>query len=114
VLELEHQFGTGTQFSIGVEGAFPGAAWFGVGGELIDLYGEHRPVSEMLDAVLTDVGGYADELGCDAEMAGLSTLLRNGGGAGRQRSVFEIADIGAVTRTLAEQTAAAAAAAGAG
>jgi hypothetical protein len=37
-----------------------------VGGELIEFDGEHRPVSQMLDPVLADVGGYADELRCAA------------------------------------------------
>jgi carboxylate-amine ligase len=85
------------------------ASRFGVHGELIGGDGEPRPVSELLDAVIADVGGYAEELGCAAELAALPRLVSEGGAAGRQRSIFEIAGIGAVTRTLAEQTAAAAA-----
>ncbi len=85
------------------------ASRFGVGGELIDNGGIHRPVSEMLDAVIADVGDYADALGCASELATLPQLLGDGGGAGRQRSVFTVAGIGAVTRNLAEETAIAAA-----
>ncbi len=81
------------------------AGRFGVEAELIDTDGRHRTVSELLDAVLADLGEHADQLGCAAELSALPELVRAGGGAGRQRSIYEVAGIGAVTRELTRLTA---------
>jgi hypothetical protein len=43
-------------------------------------------------------------LGCADELDGLSELVARGGGAGDQRSAYEIAGIDAVVRRLVEQT----------
>ncbi len=81
----------------------------GTRAELIDSDGEHRPVAAILSRVLDEVGGYADELGCVSQLADLQRLMADGGGAGRQRAIADVSGVGAVTRTLSERTAAAAA-----
>ncbi len=83
------------------------AARSGTAAELIDRDGEHRPVVAILDALLDDIGGYADELGCARQLADLPRLIAEGGGAGRQRAIYDVSGVGAVTRTLTERTAAA-------
>lgn len=82
------------------------AARFGVGAELIDTDRQHRPVSELLNATLAELGDYADELDCVSELAALPELVRQGGGAGRQRSIYEIAGVDAVARQLTQLTSA--------
>ncbi len=88
------------------EGMFR-AARFGVHGELPDVNGHRRPVSEILHHALARVEHRARELGCVEELALLPDLLRRGGGAGAQRATYEIAGIDAVIRQLTELTAAA-------
>jgi carboxylate-amine ligase len=87
------------------EGVFR-AARFGVHGELPDVHGWRRSVSEVLDEALARVEHRARELACVDELALLSDLLRRGGGAGAQRATYEIAGIDAVVRQLMELTAA--------
>jgi carboxylate-amine ligase len=77
------------------------AARFGVQAELPDARGEHRPVAELLEHALELVEAEADQLACGPELAHLATMLELGGGAGRQRDVYEIAGMEALLR---EQT----------
>jgi glutamate---cysteine ligase / carboxylate-amine ligase len=85
------------------EGMFR-AARFGVRGELPDAQGTRRPVSDVLQDALKRAGAWADELGCAQELATLPDLLERGGGAGMQRSTYEIAGIDAVLRELLQRT----------
>ncbi len=85
------------------EGMFR-AARFGVEGELPDVHGSRRAVSEILEDALARVEFRARELGCVEELALLSDLLRRGGGAGAQRATHQIAGIDAVVRQLIELT----------
>jgi carboxylate-amine ligase len=86
------------------EGMFR-AARFGVEAELPDADGTRRPLSELLEQVLERVGGWASELGCTRQLASLTAILRNGGGASLQRETYAIAGIDAVVRQLVELTA---------
>jgi carboxylate-amine ligase len=85
------------------EGMFR-AARFGVHGELPDTQGRRRPVSELLSDALERTDAWAGELGCVEELARLPDLLERGGGAGMQRSSYEIAGIDAVLRDLLHRT----------
>jgi carboxylate-amine ligase len=85
------------------EGMFR-AARFGVHGELPDTQGRRRPVSELLSDALERTDVWAGELGCVDELARLPDLLERGGGAGMQRSSYEIAGIDAVLRDLLHRT----------
>jgi glutamate---cysteine ligase / carboxylate-amine ligase len=83
------------------EGMFR-AARFGVHGELPDVGGQRRAVSELLEDALARAARWAAELGCSEELAALPGLLQHGGGAGRQRAAYEIAGMDAVLRHLLE------------
>jgi glutamate---cysteine ligase / carboxylate-amine ligase len=85
------------------EGIFR-AARFGVEGQLPDTQGNRRPVSVLLDEALGRADAWAGELGCAEELARLPDLLERGGGAGMQRSSYEIAGIDAVLRELLDRT----------
>lgn len=85
------------------EGMFR-AARFGVEGELPDRQGNRRSVADLLQDALERAGAWADELRCVEELAGLPDLLARGGGAGMQRSCYEIAGIDAVLRELLQRT----------
>jgi carboxylate-amine ligase len=77
------------------------AARFGVRAELPDARGEHSSVAELLEGALALVEAEADRLDCRRELEHLATMLELGGGAGRQRDVYEIAGMDALLR---EQT----------
>jgi glutamate---cysteine ligase / carboxylate-amine ligase len=83
------------------EGIFR-AARFGVRGKLPDWDGAPTDVRDLLERALALAGPWADELGCAEELAGLHDLVARGGGAGEQRSAYEIAGIDAVVRRLVE------------
>ena len=85
------------------EGVFR-AARFGVGARLPDAKGRLRPVEELLADALDVARGYAHELHCADELDVLPALLERGGGAGRQRSAYEIAGMDALLRDLIEVT----------
>jgi carboxylate-amine ligase len=85
------------------EGIFR-AARFGVDAKLVDGDYSHRRVPEMVGSLIRDLGEHSDELGCADELAALSELVRRGGGAGRQRAIYEIAGVDAVTRELTRLT----------
>jgi carboxylate-amine ligase len=85
------------------EGSFR-AARYGVHAELPDADGHLTPVSRLLDEALALTENYADELECRGELDSLKGLVERGGGAGRQRSAYEIAGMDAVVRELIAQT----------
>jgi carboxylate-amine ligase len=85
------------------EGSFR-AARYGVRAELPDADGRLRSVGRLLDDALALTEDYADELGCAGELESLRGLVERGGGAGRQRSAYEIAGMDAVVRELIDQT----------
>ena len=77
------------------------AARAGVAATLPDAQGRLRPVPELLEETLALARDSARELGCEAELDGLTTLLETGGGAGVQRAAYgEEHDLVAVQRAL--------------
>jgi glutamate---cysteine ligase / carboxylate-amine ligase len=89
------------------EGLFR-AARYGVTAQLPDTEGHLRPLADLLTAALVSARSHAAELGCEEELALLSNLVRRGGGAGRQRSLHEIAGMDTLLRELTRETAASA------
>jgi glutamate---cysteine ligase / carboxylate-amine ligase len=85
------------------EGVFR-AARFGVTAELPDSDGRLRPTAELLDEALATVAGEARELGCTAELQLLRPLVEQGGGAARQRAIYEIGGMEALLRELTKLT----------
>ena len=86
------------------EGLFR-AARYGVGAELPDATGSLRPLEEVLERTLVLCAASAEELGCAAELDGLRALAADGGGAGRQRAIYEVAGMESLLRALVEITA---------
>jgi glutamate---cysteine ligase / carboxylate-amine ligase len=77
------------------------AARSGVDAELPDAAGRLRPVAELLADTLDLARPSARDLGCEAELDGLTGLLAAGGGAGLQRDAAgENGDMDAVLRRL--------------
>jgi carboxylate-amine ligase len=87
------------------EGVFR-AARFGVEAELPDPDGRLRPVGELLASALDLAHRHAEELQCADELDALPALLARGGGAGRQRAIYEVAGLDALLRELTALTAA--------
>src|SRR5947209_534735 len=85
------------------EGMFR-AARYGVQARLPDAQGRLWHLGELLERRLDLVAGQARDLGCEAELEGLRTLLARGGGAGRQRSYFEISGMDGLLRDITELT----------
>ena len=85
------------------EGMFR-AARFGVARTAARRDGRLRPVSRAAREALALAREHAAELGCEAELGELAELLERGGGAGRQRVVYEIAGMDALLRELLELT----------
>jgi gamma-glutamyl:cysteine ligase YbdK (ATP-grasp superfamily) len=86
------------------EGLFR-AARFGVRADLPDAAGELHPLSEVLEATLDLCSDSVSELGCEAELEALEALVADGGGAGRQRAIYEVAGMESLLRALLEITA---------
>jgi gamma-glutamyl:cysteine ligase YbdK (ATP-grasp superfamily) len=80
------------------------AARYGVRARLPDAQGRLWPVGELLEHRLELLGDHARELGCEAEIERLGALLSGGGGAGRQRTAFEIAGMDGLLREMTELT----------
>lgn len=77
----------------------------GVGGSLADLEtGEPTPTAERLFALVEELLPTAVELGCDDELLGVGRLVRDGGGAGRQRSVAEAHGMDGLVAWLAAES----------
>jgi carboxylate-amine ligase len=85
------------------EGAFR-AARFGVTAKLPDADGRLRPVAELLDEALALTGEDASELGCAADLEHLHAIVDRGGGAARQREMYEIGGMDALLRELTKLT----------
>jgi carboxylate-amine ligase len=86
------------------EGLFR-AARYGSEAELPDAHGDLHPLSEVLEQALGLCADSAAELGCAAELESLQALAQDGGGAGRQRAVYEVAGMESLLRSLVEITA---------
>jgi glutamate---cysteine ligase / carboxylate-amine ligase len=89
------------------EGMFR-AARFGTGASLPGADGRLRPLGELLARALDAAAPHAAELGCEAELESLEGLVQRGGGAGRQRRMYEIAGMDALLRDLTALTSGAA------
>jgi carboxylate-amine ligase len=85
------------------EGLFR-AARYGVEAELPGRSGEPEPLRDVLARTLDLCADSAAALGCGAELDGLQTLVAAGGGAGRQRAVYEVAGMESLLRSLVEVT----------
>lgn len=72
----------------------------GVDATLPDADCRLRPVVELLDELLVRVRPAARELGCEAQLDGLSQLLEERGGAGVQRAACGEGDFGALLEGL--------------
>jgi len=82
------------------------AAMRGIDGELVD-FRRGRPVAarEMVRGMVDELREHAEELGCEAELAGVEELVRDGTGASQQLAIHERdPDVRALTRKLAELT----------
>jgi carboxylate-amine ligase len=78
------------------------AARFGVAAQLPDAEGTLHPVHELLERALETAATYSDELRCATELERLSAMVADGGGATRQRRIYEIAGMSALLRELTE------------
>jgi len=101
--EAEAQPGPNAPAEVLEEGAFR-AARYGVHARLPDPDGTLRPVSELLEEALSLARSHAAELDCEEELMGLHSLLARGGGAGRQRAVYEITGMDGLLRELTRLT----------
>jgi carboxylate-amine ligase len=86
------------------EGMFR-AARFGIHARLPDANGELQPFSEVLAKTLDHARPYARELGCEEGLALIPALVAAGGGAGRQREIYELAGIDSLLREMTAATA---------
>jgi glutamate---cysteine ligase / carboxylate-amine ligase len=86
------------------EGLFR-AARFGVRAELPDPRGELHPLAQILEETLEMCADSTSELGCGGELEALAPLVADGGGAGRQRAIYEVAGMDSLLRALLELTA---------
>jgi carboxylate-amine ligase len=86
------------------EGMFR-AARYGVHAELPDADGHLHPFGDVLAEALDHVRPYARELDCEDELSLIPALVAAGGGAGRQREVYDLSGIDALLRELTAATA---------
>jgi carboxylate-amine ligase len=82
------------------------AARYGVRARLPDAGGRLRPVGELLDDALALARPHAEELNCADELELLRGLFERGGGATRQRGIYDIAGMDALLRQLTSITSA--------
>jgi carboxylate-amine ligase len=80
------------------------AARGGLAAELPDANGTLRPLADVLEETLALALPAAEELGCAAELSGLSALVAAGGGAGIQRDDHDRGGMDAVLAGLLERT----------
>ena len=82
------------------------AAIHGVEGRLIDFReGAQVPARDMVGRMLDELTEHAEELGCEAELAGIEDLIVNGTGARRQLEFHESnGDMRALVGEMAENT----------
>jgi carboxylate-amine ligase len=86
------------------EGMFR-AARFGTEARLPDRTGTLHPFPQVLSDALDRARPYAVELGCEDALTRIPALAAAGGGAGRQRAVYELAGPDALLRELIATTA---------
>ena len=86
------------------EGLFR-ATRFGVYAELPDGRGNLHAFQKVLDAALEQALPYAGELECEQAVARIPALVAAGGGAGRQRAVYELSGLDSLLRSLISTTA---------
>jgi glutamate---cysteine ligase / carboxylate-amine ligase len=88
------------------------AARYGLEAPVMDLVAGRRnrvPVAQLVRRTLRELEPHARELGCDAELEGISEILAKGNGSDRQRRIWNAnRDIVEVVREIAEATEAAA------
>ena len=80
------------------------AARDGVHGFLIAATGDRRPTSTHLCALAEHLMPAATELGCSEELLGIERMVREGGGASRQREIAHSYGIESLCRWLADET----------
>ena len=82
------------------------AAIHGIEGELIDFReGRQVPAREMVRRMLDELAEHAQELGCEAELAGVDDLIEGGTGARRQLGMHERnGDLRKLAREIADHT----------
>ncbi|HWF50462.1 MAG TPA: YbdK family carboxylate-amine ligase [Solirubrobacteraceae bacterium] len=80
------------------------AARYGVRARLPDTEGGLRPVGELLEDALALARPHAEELRCRDELELLPGLFERGGGATRQRGIYDIAGMDALLRQLTSIT----------
>ncbi len=83
------------------EGIFR-AARYGVHARLPDADGTLQSVGELLGQALDVAREHAQDLGCTAELESVRELYRHGGGAGRQREIYEVSGMSALLRRLTQ------------
>ena len=84
------------------------AARYGLEAPVMDLATGRRnrvPVAQLVRRTLRELEPHARELGCDAELEGISEILAKGNGSDRQRRIWNAnRDIIEVVREIAEAT----------
>ncbi len=85
------------------EGIFR-AARYGVDARLPGADGALRPVGELLEQALGAAREHAEDLGCASELESVGELYRRGGGARRQREIYEVSGMRALLRRLTQLT----------
>jgi carboxylate-amine ligase len=84
------------------------AARYGLEAPVMDLATGRRnrvPVAQLVRRTLKELEPHARELGCDAELEGISEILAKGNGSDRQRRIWNAnRDIVEVVREIAEAT----------
>ena len=103
VHHAEHGVGRPSPPEVIEEGLFR-AARYGTTAELPAADGATRPVAAVLEAALELCAGVAPQLGCAAELTD-RRVREAGGGAGRQRAVWEVAGMDSLLRELVTLTA---------
>src|SRR5438034_847645 len=84
------------------------AARYGLEAPVMDLVAGRRnrlPVAQLVRRTLQELEPHARELGCDAELEGISEILAKGNGSDRQRRIWNTnRDIVEVVREIADAT----------
>jgi gamma-glutamyl:cysteine ligase YbdK (ATP-grasp superfamily) len=73
-------------------------------GATIRYSGEERRLAEVVREVVARVSPWARDLDCLDALSGVERIVREGGGAGRQRSVLRGGGLPALVRHLVEWT----------
>jgi carboxylate-amine ligase len=100
----EHELQRPSAPAVIEEGLFR-AARYGTEAQLPDRDGALRPLAGVLGDALSLCADSAAQLHCAAELGALEALVADGGGAGRQRAVHDVAGMASLLRSLTERTA---------